>query len=146
MKITKIEQFFPRPRTRLVKVSTDQGLVGWGETTLEAKPRSTAAAVDEMADYLMGQDPLLIEKHWQFIYRSAFFRGGSVVMSALAGLDQALWDIAGKFYGVPTYKLLGGAVRDRIRVYAHWGIDSLEPATLDAARQRLARPRVAGGD
>src|SRR5258706_14147496 len=103
MKITQIEQFFPRPRTRLVKVSTDQGLVGWGETTLEAKPRSTSAAVDEMADYLVGQDPLLIEKNWQFIYRSAFFRSGSVVMSALSGLDQALWDIAGKVYGVPTY-------------------------------------------
>ncbi|MCC7357920.1 MAG: galactonate dehydratase [Anaerolineales bacterium] len=137
MKIAKIEQFAPRQRTRLVKVTTDNGLVGWGETTLEAKPKSTGGAVEEIADYLIGKDPLLIERHWQFIYRSAFFRGGAVVLSALSGLDQALWDIAGKFYGVPTYKLLGGAVRDRLRVYAHWGIHALDDATLEASRRRL---------
>ena len=144
MKITKIEQFFPRPRTRLVKVTTDQDLVGWGETTLEGKPKSTAAAVDELAEYLVGQDPLRIEHHWQHIYRSAFFRGGPILLSALSGLDQALWDIAGKFFGVPVYQLLGGAVRERLRVYAHWGIDSLDPAGLDAARQRLERLRPLG--
>ena len=137
MKIIKIEQFFPRNRTRLVKVSTDQGLEGWGETTLEAKPKSVSGAVEELGDYLLGKDPLRIEQHWQHIYRSAFFRGGAVVLTALSGLDQALWDIAGKHYGVPIYKLLGGAVRDRIRVYAHWGIDSLDEAGLDTARQRL---------
>ena len=137
MKIAKIEQFAPRQRTRLVKVTTDTGLVGWGETTLEAKPQSTGGAVAEMAEYLLGKDPLLIERHWQFIYRSAFFRGGAVVLSALSGLDQALWDIAGKFYGVPTYKLLGGAVRDRIRVYAHWGIHGLDDEALEVARKRL---------
>lgn len=144
MKIAKIEQFFPRFRTRLVKVTTDAGLVGWGETTLEGKPKSTTAAVDELAAYLLGKDPLRIEQHWQHIYRSAFFRGGSVNMSALAGLDQALWDIAGKHFGVPTYQLLGGPVRDRIRVYAHWGIDSLDAAGLDIARQRLERLRQMG--
>ena len=144
MKITKIEQFFPRPRTRLVKVTTDQDLVGWGETTLEGKPKSTAGAVDELAEYLVGQDPLRIEHHWQHIYRSAFFRGGPILLSALSGLDQALWDIAGKFFGVPVYQLLGGAVRERLRVYAHWGIDSLDPAGLDAARQRLERLRPLG--
>jgi galactonate dehydratase len=144
MKIAQIEQFFPRYRIRLVKVTTDTGLVGWGETTLEGKPKSTTAAVDELAAYLLGKDPLRIEQHWQHIYRSAFFRGGSVSMSALAGLDQALWDIAGKHFGVPTYQLLGGAVRDRIRVYAHWGIDSLDAASLDAARQRLERLRPMG--
>jgi len=137
MKIAKIEQFAPRQRTRLVKVTTDTGIVGWGETTLEAKPKSTGGAVEEMAEYLIGKDPLLIERHWQFLYRSAFFRGGAVVLSALSGLDQALWDIAGKHYGVPTYMLLGGPVRDRIRVYAHWGIQALDAASLDAARRRL---------
>ena len=137
MKITQIEQFFPRNRTRLVKVTTDEGLVGWGETTLEAKPKSVSAAVDELAEYLIGQDPLRIELHWQHIYRSAFFRSGPILLTALSGLDQAMWDIAGKFFGVPVYKLLGGAVRDRIRVYAHWGIDALDEATLDAARKRL---------
>lgn len=137
MKIAKIEQFFPRKRMRLVKITTDSGIVGWGETTLEGKPRSTCAAVDEMADYLVGKDPLRIEHHWQHIYRSAFFRGGSVVMSALSGIDQALWDIAGKHYGVPAYKLMGGPVRDRIRVYAHWGIRGSSDEAKEASRQRL---------
>ena len=137
MKIVKIEQFFPRQRTRLVKITTDTGLVGWGETTLEGKPKSTMAAVDEMAEYLVGKDPLRIEHHWQHIYRSAFFRGGAVVMSALSGIDQALWDIQGKHYGVPTYQLLGGAVRERIRVYAHWGIHERSEEGLLAARKRL---------
>ncbi|MEE2659269.1 MAG: galactonate dehydratase [Candidatus Latescibacterota bacterium] len=137
MKIAKIEQFFPRRRTRLVKITTDNDLVGWGETTLEGKHRSTCAAVDEMADYLVGKDPLRIEHHWQHIYRSAFFRGGSVVMSALSGIDQALWDIAGKHHRVPAYQLMGGPVRDRIRVYAHWGIGSMNDEALVSARQRL---------
>ena len=138
MKVAKIEQFFPRNRMRLVKITTDSGLIGWGESTLEGRPRSTCAAVDEMADYLVGKDPLRIEHHWQHIYRSSFFRGGSVVMSALSGIDQALWDIAGKHYGVPVYKLLGGgAVRDRVRVYAHWGIGGDSDEALQAARDRL---------
>jgi galactonate dehydratase len=145
MRIEKIEQFFPRPRIRLVKVTTDSGLVGWGETTLEGKPRSTAAAVEELADYLVGKDPLLIEHHWQHIYRSAFFRGGNVVMTALSGIDQALWDIAGKHHGVPVYQLLGGKVRDRVRVYAHWGIQSMEERALAAARERLEQLQAAGG-
>lgn len=137
MKIVKIEQFFPRPRTRLVKITTDLEYVGWGETTLEGKPKSTQAAVAELAEYLIGKDPLRIEQHWQHIYRSAFFRGGPVNLTALSGIDQALWDIAGKYYGVPCYQLYGGAVRDRIRVYAHWGIDSLSEAGQAAARERL---------
>ena len=137
MKIDKIEQFFPLPRVRLVKVSTDSGLVGWGETTLEGKPQSTSAAVAELAEYFIGKDPLRIEHHWQHVYRAAFFRAGSVLMSALSGIDQALWDIAGKHFGVPTYQLLGGAVRDRIRVYAHWGITSTSDEALDSARARL---------
>lgn len=137
MKIVKIEQFFPRHRTRLVKITTDNGIVGWGETTLEGKPKSTCAAVEELADYLVGKDPLRIEHHWQHIYRSAFFRGGAILMSALSGIDQALWDIAGKFYDVPSYKLMGGAVRDRIRVYAHWGIRDSSDEALAASKERL---------
>ncbi len=137
MKIDKIEQFFPLPRVRLVKVSTDNGLVGWGETTLEGKPQSTSAAVAELAEYFIGKDPLRIEHHWQHVYRAAFFRAGSVLMSALSGIDQALWDIAGKHFGVPSHQLLGGAVRDRIRVYAHWGITSTSDEALGSARERL---------
>ena len=137
MKIAKIEQFFPRQRMRLVKITTDNGLVGWGETTLEGKPRSTWGAVEELAEYFIGKDPLRIEHHWQHVYRSAFFRGGNVLMSALSGIDQALWDIAGKYYSVPAYMLLGGAVRDRIRVYAHWGIHGQSDEALSSARERL---------
>ena len=145
MKIAKIEQYFPLPRTRLVKIITDDGIVGWGETTLEGKPKSTVAAVEEIAEYLIGKDPLRIEHHWQHIYRSAFFRGGNVVMTALSGLDQALWDIAGKFHGVPVHTLLGGAVRDRIRVYAHWGINSLSDEDQAAAKERLGWLTDTGG-
>ncbi len=130
---------------RLVKITTDNGIIGWGETTLERKPRSTHAAVKELADYLIGKDPLRIEHHWQHIYRSAFFRGGNVLMSALSGIDQALWDIAGKHFDVPAYQLLGGAVRDRIRVYAHWGISDLSQQGQDAARERLEMLQKKGG-
>ncbi|SVC34519.1 uncharacterized protein METZ01_LOCUS287373, partial [marine metagenome] len=137
MKIATIEQFFPLPRVRLVKITTDNGLVGWGETTLEGKPASVVAAVEELAQYFIGKDPLRIEHHWQHVYRSAFFRGGNVLMTALSGIDQALWDISGKHYGVPTHALLGGAVRDRIRVYAHWGIGSLSDEGKASARERL---------
>lgn len=144
MKIARIEQFFPRARTRLVKIMTDDGLVGWGETTLEGKPRSVAAAIDELADYLVGADPLLIEHHWQHIYRSAFYRGGPVLMTALSGIDQALWDIAGKHYGAPVYRLLGGPVRERVRVYAHWGIHDTSEAGLEASRARLEYLRQQG--
>ena len=139
MKIASIEQFFPRSRMRLVRITTDNGLTGWGETTLEGKPQSTWAAVEELSEYLVGKDPLRIEHHWQHIYRSAFFRGGNVLMSALSGIDQALWDIAGKHYGVPVHALLGGNVRNRIRVYAHWGIHDLSEESLQASRERLDR-------
>lgn len=145
MKIAKIEQFFPLPRVRLVKITTDTGIVGWGETTLEGKPKSTWAAVEELAEYYIGKDPLRIEHHWQHVYRSAFFRGGNVLMSAQSGIDQALWDIAGKHYGVPVYQLLGGAARDRIRVYAHWGIPDLSDEGLAKARQRLEWLQQKGG-
>ena len=145
MKIARIEQFFPLPRVRLVKFHTDTGLVGWGETTLEGKPRSVVAAVDELAEYFVGKDPLRIEHHWQHVYRSAFFRGGNVLMTALSGIDQALWDIAGKHFGVPTHQLLGGAVRDRIRVYAHWGIGGLSDEAKAGARERLDMLLAKGG-
>jgi galactonate dehydratase len=145
MKIAKIEQFFPRRRTRLVKITTDNGISGWGETTLEGKPRSTVAAVEELSDYLIGKDPLRIEHHWQHIYRSAFYRGGNILMTALSGIDQALWDIAGKYHEMPTYKLLGGAVRDRIRVYAHWGIGSMTDEGKADAKERLEMLQKKGG-
>ena len=139
MKISRIEQFHPLRRVRLVKITTDTGIVGWGETTLEGKPQSTRAAVDELVDYLIGKDPRRIEHHWQHIYRSAFYRGGNVLMTALSGIDQALWDIVGKHFDVPVYELLGGAVRDRLWVYTHWGIRSNSDEDLAVARERLDR-------
>ena len=137
MKITRIDQFAPRERTRLVRITTDTGIEGWGESTLEGKPFSVPAAIEEFSGYLIGKDPLRIEHHWQQMYRSSFFRGGAHNMSAIAGLDAALWDIAGKHFGVPSYMLLGGNVRDRIRVYAHWGISGTSDEALSKARDRL---------
>jgi galactonate dehydratase len=144
MKIAQVEQFFPRMRTRLIKITTDNGIVGWGESTLEGRPKGVTGVIEELTSYLIGKDPLLIEHHWQHIYRSAFYRGGPVVMTALSSIDQALWDIAGKHYNVPIYNLLGGAVRDRIRVYAHWGIRSQTDEGLESSKKRLEKLQKMG--
>lgn len=144
MKITKIEQFFPQMRTRLVKITTDEGVVGWGEATLEGKPQSTIGAIEDLSDLLIGKDALRIEFNWQNMYRTSYYRGGNVLMSAISGVDQALWDIAGKFYGVPVHSLLGGAVRDRIRMYAHWGIVDTSEAEQEKARAHLDELRTKG--
>ncbi|MGY1815704.1 galactonate dehydratase [Blastococcus sp. SYSU D00820] len=138
MRITGIETFLVPPRWLFVKVSTDEGPSGWGEATLEGRSATVEAAVHELADLLLGADPLRIEDHWQVLSRSGFYRGGPVFSSAVAGLDQALWDIAGRTYGVPVHQLLGGPVRDRVRVYSWIGGD--EPAEIAdaAAAQRAA--------
>jgi galactonate dehydratase len=106
MKITKLETFIVPPRWCFLKIETDEGIVGWGEPVVEGRAHTVAAAVDELADYLIGKDPLLIEDHWQVMYRSGFYRGGPIGMSAIAGVDQALWDIKGKHHGVPIHALL----------------------------------------
>ncbi len=103
-----------------MKIETDQGLYGWGEGTLEGLEHAVEQAIHALASrYLIGQDPTNIERHWQVMYRHGFWRGGPVLGSAVAALNQALWDVTGKAYGVPVYKLLGGPVRDRVRVYTH---------------------------
>ncbi len=102
------------------------GIAGWGEPILEGKSRTVAAAVHEMEPYLVGRDPDHIEDIWQTLYRGGFYRGGPILMSAMAGIDQALWDLKGKRYGVPVYQLLGGPARDSVRVYAWIGGDSGE--------------------
>jgi galactonate dehydratase len=117
MKITKLETCFIKPRWVLLKVYTDEGIVGLGEPALEGRSQTVAAAVQEIGRYLIGQDPLRIEHHWQAIYRGQFYRGGPILCSALSGIEQALWDILGKWLGQPVYRLLGGAVRDKIRMY-----------------------------
>lgn len=119
MKITKLESIFVKPRWHFLKVYTDEGIVGYGEPIVEGKARTVAAAIQEMSGYLIGQDPRRIEHHWQVLYRGSFYRGGPVLTSAISGIEQALWDIKGKWLGVPVYELLGGAVRNKIRVYAH---------------------------
>jgi galactonate dehydratase len=125
MKITSVKTFFADGGQRVfvfVKVETDQpGLVGWGEASLEAKPRAVAGCVADMAPMILGEDPRRIEYLWQILYRGAFWRLGVIGMSAISGIDQALWDIKGKDLGKPVYELLGGPVRDRVRMYTHFG-------------------------
>ncbi|MGP9785264.1 galactonate dehydratase [Glutamicibacter sp. 287] len=123
MKITKLTTYMVPPRWLFLKIETDEGIVGWGEPVLEGRASTVAAAVEELSDYLIGQDPRNIEDLWTVMYRGGFYRGGGIMMSALAGIDQALWDIKGKALGVPAYELLGGKVRDKIRVYSWIGGD-----------------------
>ncbi|MCL6712521.1 galactonate dehydratase [Pseudoxanthomonas sp. z9] len=138
MKITAITPYLVPPRWLFVRIDTDAGISGWGEPIVEGRAHTVAAAVEELSDYLIGQDPRLIEDHWNVLYRGGFYRGGPVLMSALAGIDQALWDIHGKALGVPVHALLGGKVRDRIRVYSWIGGD--RPAdTARAAKEAVAR-------
>jgi galactonate dehydratase len=123
MKITSLTTYAVPPRWLFLRIETDDGIVGWGEPVLEGRAATVAAAVEELSDYLIGRDPTQIEDLWTTIYRGGFYRGGGIHMSALAGIDQALWDIKGKALGVPAYELLGGRVRDRIKVYSWVGGD-----------------------
>jgi len=138
MKITRIETFFVRPRWVFLKMETDAGQAGWGECSLEGWGATVAAAVREMSGYLLGQDPRRIEHHWQALYRGAFYRGGPVLLSALSGLEQAMWDITGRSLGGPVHELLGGRVRDRIRLYGHVGGETWGDYVA-SGRQNLAR-------
>jgi galactonate dehydratase len=123
VKIVAIETFLVPPRWLFCRIETDEGIVGWGEPVVEGKAETVRAAVQEMSDYLIGQDASRIEDHWQVLTKGGFYRGGPVLSSAVAGIDQALWDIAGKSLGVPVHALLGGHVRDTVRVYAWVGGD-----------------------
>lgn len=121
MKITDVETFVFDNRRALVKISTDEGISGWGEPVLENWVRTVEAAVLRMREHLIGADPRNITRLWNVLARAGFYRGGAVISSALAGIDHALWDIKGRALGVPVHELLGGATRDRVRVYAHGG-------------------------
>ena len=136
MKIQQVNVYYVRPRWGFVEIVTDSGLAGWGEAVLEGHARAVLSCVEEMRDYLIGADPARIEDLWTVLYRAGFYRGGGVLMSAIAGIDQALWDIKGKTFGVPVYQLLGGACRDRMRVYSWVGGD--RPSDVGAAaRERM---------
>ena len=138
MKITRLTTYLVPPRWCFVRIETDAGVVGWGEPVVEGRAHTVAAAVDELSDYLVGQDPRRVEDLWNVMYRGGFYRGGPILMSAIAGIDQALWDIKGKALGVPVHELLGGRVRDRIRVYSWIGGD--RPGdTARAARAAVER-------
>jgi len=123
MKIARIETFLVAPRWLFCRIETDTGIVGWGEPVVEGRARTVRTAVEELAPVLIGADPLAIEDHWQVLTRGTFYRGGPILSSAVAGIDQALWDIAGKYRDAPVHELLGGPVRDRARVYGWVGGD-----------------------
>lgn len=125
MKITDLELFYLQPRWLFLKISTDEGICGWGEPIVEGRAHTVAAAVEEYRPVLIGADPCKIEHLVQLMYRGTYYRGGPVFMSAISGIEQALWDIKGKYYHMPIYEMLGGACRDRVRMYGH-----LKPAAI----------------
>src|ERR1700726_2286725 len=140
MKITAIRNRLMRVERQnwhFVEVETDEGLVGVGEASVEWRERAVAAAVDELAPMLIGEDPNLIEHHWQRMHRHGFWRGGVILTSAISAIDQAMWDIKGKRLGLPVYDLLGGPTRRRIRLFTHVVGDTPE-ATADHALRMVA--------
>ena len=151
MKITAVTTVVVNAQMRnwvFVKVSTDEGVVGWGEASLEWKTRAVCGAVADLEPLVVGQDPARIEHLFQIMYRHPFFRAGIEGMSALSGIEQALWDIAGKVANKPVYQLLGGAVRDRVRMYDHLGGGQMEALYLQDTAQQMAeraRESVAAG-
>ncbi|MCY3979936.1 MAG: galactonate dehydratase [Chloroflexi bacterium] len=136
MRITSLELFTVPPRWLFLKVSTDDGYAGWGEPIVEGQAGTVRGAVEDMSDYLLGRDPRHIEDIWQTLFRARFYRGGPVMMSAIAGVNQALWDIKGKFHGAPIYDLLGGKVRDRVQVYAGISGDTPEEVAAQAQERK----------
>lgn len=136
MRITKLTTYRVPPRWMFLKIDTDEGVVGWGEPVIEGRARTVEAAVHELSEYVVGQDPARINDLWQVMYRAGFYRGGPILMSAIAGIDQALWDIKGKVMGQPVYELLGGLVRDKMKVYSWVGGDRPADVIRDIKRLR----------
>lgn len=123
MKIISYKTYVVPPRWLFLKIETDEGIIGWGEPVIEGKAKTVQTAVDECMTYLIDKNPLNIEDHWSVLYRGGFYRGGPILMSAIAGIDQALWDIKGKYHNAPIHQLMGGACRDSIEVYSWIGGD-----------------------
>lgn len=147
MKITEMTLYKVPPRWLFLKVETDEGIIGWGEPIVEGRADTVRAAVEEFKGWLIGKDPMKIEDHWQVMYRTGFYRGGPEVMSAISGIDQALWDIKGKFYGAPVYELLGGACRDKLKVYRWIGGDrpsDIQSAAMEAHGQGYSAVKMNG--
>lgn len=135
MKVTKLTTYRLAPRWMFLKIETDEGVTGWGEPVIEGRARSVETAVNELSEYVIGKDPARINDIWQAMYRTGFYRGGPILMSAIAGIDQALWDIKGKVLNAPVYELLGGLVRDRMKMYSWVGGD--RPADVIAGIRKL---------
>lgn len=149
MKIRSLELFKVPPRWLFLKITTESGITGWGEPIVEGKADTVMAAVEEMKDYIIGRNAGDIEDIWQVLYRGAFYRGGPVITSAISGIEQALWDIKGKYFNVPAYELLGGAVRDRVRVYCWVGGDkprNVAEAAEEKWRQGYTAVKMNGTD
>lgn len=123
MKITRLSTYQVPPRWLFLKIETDEGVTGWGEPVIEGRAATVETAVRELECLLLGRNPLEIERLWNEMYRGAFYRGGPILMSAIAGIDQALWDIKGKVHGLPVHEMLGGKCRDTIQVYTWIGGD-----------------------
>src|SRR5699024_11439860 len=136
MKITDFKLYQIPPRWLFLKIETDEGISGWGEPIVEGRAHTVGAGVTELMDYLIGKDPRNIEDHFQVLYRGGFYRGGPILMSAISGIEQALWDIKGKYYNMTIYEMLGGAVRHDIQVYS-W-IGGGRPQGVGAAGQGTA--------
>ena len=137
MKITNITVYQVKPRWIFVKLSTDEGIEGWGEMISGTKTETVVAGAKEMGEYLIGRDPFEIERLWQELYKS-FFRGGPINGTVVSGLEMALWDIQVKYYQMPVYEFLGGRARDRIKLYSWVGGD--RPS--DVAQQALERKNM----
>ena len=144
MKITKLELIKVQPRWMFLKMYTDKDIIGLGEPILEGHANAIEAVVKEYEEYLIGKDPMMIEHHLQAMYRGGFYRGGPMMLSAISGIEQAMWDIKGKYYNCPVYEMLGGKCRDKIRMYTHLktaGVAGEFPieSMLKLADERLAK-------
>ena len=149
MKIRIYELYKVPPRCLFLKVTTESGIEGWGEPVVEGRADTVAACVREMMDSILGQNAGRIEDIFQQLYRGGFYRGGPVLTSAISGIEQALWDIKGKYHGMPVYEFLGGKVRDRIPVYRWIGGDhprDTASAALEAVAQGFSAVKMNATD
>ena len=145
MKIDKIELLYVKPRWLFLKIYTDNGIVGYGEPSLEGNSAAVKAVIDSWKEYLIGQDPMNLQHIWHVLHKNTFYRNGAVICTALSGLDQALWDIKGKYLGVPVYQLLGGKNRDKIRMYTHIKKAAIKGGNTVEEMIDLAKKRVSEG-
>src|SRR5690606_18945418 len=154
MKITAVKPVVVNANMRnwiFVKVETDQpGLYGWGEATLEWKTKTVVGAIEDVSRFIIGEDPRRIEHLYQMMYRQYFWKVGIEGMTAISGIEHALWDIKGKWLNVPVYELLGGRVRDRVRLYNHLGSGQMtsmyESTTPEEFAERALSVKEAGYD